>query len=189
MARKLIEVQIKVWEASMGFEAQGTVRLKDGYHRTPVYWSKTRKKHAEQGAAHGLFKYLSRTFDLNVEASEQKAPVPVSADARARLNEMVQRKILTGFGYEELGKSGADHEILFQMKAWADVPGQPRLVGPSVTARSKKESQARAASLLYESISHLDKAPEPVTIIRPLSTEAIQKKMQRLRESMEQVQV
>jgi hypothetical protein len=185
MARKVDKVEIRVWEASAGFEAQGTVRLWNGIHKTPVYWSRTKKKHAEQGAAHGLFKYLSGHFDLSVQPKEPKAPVQVTIDSRGKLNEMVQRKILSAFGYEELGKSGADHEAVFHMRAWADIPGKKRHMGPIVEARSKKDAQAKAALLLHDSISHLDIDPVKTTIIKPVSKEPVQEKMQRLRESME----
>lgn len=182
MSRKVDDVEIRVWESPTGFEAQGSVKMWDGFYKTPICWSRTKKKHAEQGAAHDLFRFLGMHLRFEIQTPrEPKAPVQLlPSDSRARLNEMVQRKILASFGYDELGKSGADHESIFHMRAWADIPGRQRHLGPIVEARSKKEAQAKAAALLYEGISQLDKeAQAKPTIIKP------NRKMQTHRNPME----
>jgi dsRNA-specific ribonuclease len=182
-ARKVDKIDIRVSEAGSGFEAQGTVWLWDGFNTTSTYRSRTKKKHAEQGAAQGLFEFLSDIFDLSVAPKEEvKSPPAVSSDPRIKLNEMVQRKILLGFGYEEAGRSGADHEPIFHTRAWVDMPGPKRQLGPKAEAKSKKDAQAKAAALLYDAISHLDVKPEAGPIIKPVNKKPIQERMQMLRE-------
>ena len=118
---------------------------------------------AEQAAAAELLAHASRSAPLPIaeptQTPSEAAPNPPERprrvpDARMRLNELRQLKVVSDFGYTELDQRGPAHQPAFVLRAWADLGPGRRLHGEPVEAVAKKRAQSLAAASLLQLIEH-----------------------------------